>query len=290
MTIDEPQKRASKLKSIVNTPVIRIEPSQGWFSLRLCELSEYRELLYFFVWRDLKVRYKQTAIGVGWAVLQPVITMIVFTAIFGRFAKIPSDGLPYPIFSFSALIPWTYFATALNRSIASVVAESPLISKVYFPRLILPLAGTLAPMVDFSISLIVLLGMMVWYGADITWWLLSLPAFLLFALLTALAAGLWLSALNVRYRDVGHAVPFLIQIWMFCSPLVYPVSLIPEKYRLLYSLNPMAGVIEGFRWFLLGTASPDFAVMTVSAVVVLIILTGGLIFFKNMERTFADVV
>jgi lipopolysaccharide transport system permease protein len=290
MTIDEPQKRASKLQSIVNTSVIRIEPSQGWFSLRLPELLEYRELLYFLAWRDVQVRYKQTVIGVGWAVLQPVITMIVFTAIFGRFAKIPSDGVPFPIFTFSALIPWTFFATALNRSIASVVADAHLISKVYFPRLILPLAGTLVGIVDFSISLIVLLGMMVWYGVGITWWLLTLPAFLLFALLTALAAGLWLSALNVRYHDVGHAIPFLIQIWMFCSPVVYPVSLIPEKYRLLYSLNPMVGVIEGFRWSLLGTASPDFSVMTVSAVVVLIILTGGLIFFKKMERTFADVV
>src|SRR5882724_6614252 len=264
-------------------PTVIIEPRRGLLHLDLPAIWQYRELLYFLVWRDLKVRYKQTAIGVGWAVLQPVITMIVFTAIFGRFAKIPSDGLPYPIFSFSALIPWTYFATALNRSMASVVADSNLISKVYFPRLILPLAGTLAGIVDFSISLIVLLGMMVWYGIDITWWLLTLPAFLLFALLTAVAVGLWLSALNVRYHDIGHAIPFLVQIWMFCSPVVYPVSLIPEKYRLLYSFNPMAGVIEGFRWFLLGTASPDFAVMTVSAVVVLIILTGGLIFFKNME-------
>ena len=274
----------------LNIPMIRIEPSHGRMSLNLDEVWAYRELLYFLVWRDVKVRYKQTVIGVGWAVVQPVITMIVFTAIFGRFAKIPSDGLPYPIFSFSALIPWTYFATALNRSIVSVVAESQLISKVYFPRRILPLAGTLAALIDFSISLVVLLGMMVWYGVDITWRLLTLPAFLLFALLTALAAGLWFSAINVRYRDVGHVVPFLIQIWMFCSPVVYPVSLIPEKYRLLYSLNPMVGVIEGFRWFLLGTERPDFSVMTISAVVVLIILTGGLIFFKNMERTFADVV
>src|SRR6266436_2921513 len=290
MTIDEPQKRASKLPSIVNTPVIRIEPSQGWFSLRLWQLLEYQELLYFLAWRDVKVRYKQTVIGVGWAVLQPVITMIVFTAIFGRFAKIPSDGLPYPIFSFSALIPWTYFATALNRSMASVVAESQLISKVYFPRLILPLAGTLAGIVDFSISLIVLLGMMVWYGVDITWWLLTLPAFMLFALLTALAVGLWLSALNVRYRDVGHAVPFLIQIWMFLSPVAYPVSLVPEKWRLLYSLNPMVGVIEGFRWALLGKESPDFKLIAVSTAVVVALLLGGLVYFKRIERTFADVV
>jgi lipopolysaccharide transport system permease protein len=290
MTIVETEIRASKLQSVVDTSVIRIEPSRGWSSLGLGEVLEYRELLYFLAWRDVMVRYKQTVIGVGWAVLQPVTTMIVFTAIFGRFAQIPSDGLPYPLFSFTGLIPWTYFATALNRSIASVVAESHLISKVYFPRLILPLAATLAGIVDFSISLIVLLGMMVWYGVDITWWLLTLPAFLLFALLTAVAVGLWLSALNVRYHDVGHAIPFLVQIWMFCSPVVYPVSLVPEKYRLLYSLNPMAGVIEGFRWALLGKASPDFSVMTVSAVVVLIILTGGLFFFKKMEQTFADVV
>jgi len=290
MTTVETEMQAAKLAPEVDIPVIRIEPSRGWISLRLYELWEYRELLYFLVWRDVKVRYKQTVIGVGWAVLQPVITMIVFTAIFGRFAKIPSDGLPYPIFAYSALIPWSYFATALNRSIASVVAESHLISRVYFPRLILPLAGTVSGIVDFSISFILLLGMTVWYGVDITWWSLTLPAFLLFALLTALAVGLWLSALNVRYRDVGYAVPFLIQIWMFCSPVVYPVSMIPEKYRLLYSLNPMAGVIEGFRWVLLGKASPDFSVMAVSAVAVLIILTGGLVFFKNMERTFADVV
>ena len=290
MSVIESELQAIKLQPIADISVIRIEPSRGWVSVKLSELWTYRELLYFVAWRDVKVRYKQTVIGVAWAVLQPVITMIVFTTIFGRFAKIPSDSLPYPIFFFSGLMPWTYFATALNRSIASVVAESHLISKVYFPRLILPLAGTLPGIVDFSISLIVLLGMMVWYRVDITWRLLTLPVFLLFALLTALAAGLWLSALNVRYRDVGHAVPFLIQIWMFCSPVVYPVGLIPEKYRLLYSFNPMVGVIEGFRWSLLVTARPDFSVMTVSAVAVLIILTGGLIFFKKMERTFADVV
>jgi lipopolysaccharide transport system permease protein len=271
-------------------PVIRIEPSRGWVALRLPDLWEYRELLYFLVWRDLKIRYKQTIFGASWAILQPLATMVIFTVIFGRFVKIPSDGLPYSIFAYTALLPWNYFASALNRCIGSVVGEGHLISKVYFPRLILPLAGTLSGIVDFLISFTLVLGMMVWYGFGFRWLMLTVPFFLLFAMLTALAVGLWLSALNVRYRDVGHTIPFLIQIWMFCSPVVYPVSMIPEKYRLLYGLNPMAGVIEGFRWALLGKASPDFSVMVVSGIAVLVILVGGLFFFKNMERTFADVV
>ena len=271
-------------------PVIRIEPPRSWVALRLRDLWEYRELLYFLVWRDLKVRYKQTIFGASWAILQPLTTMVIFTVIFGRFAKIPSDGLPYSIFAYTALLPWNYFAMALNRCIGSVVGEAHLISKVYFPRLILPLAGTLSGIVDFLISFTLVLGMMVWYGFGFRWLMLTVPLFLLFALLTALAVGLWLSALNVRYRDVGHTIPFLIQIWMFCSPVVYPVSMIPEKYRLLYGLNPMAGVIEGFRWALLGKASPDFSVMAVSGIAVLVILAGGLFFFKNMEQTFADVV
>ena len=273
-----------------NIPVIRIEPPHGWVSLGLRDLWEYRELLYFLVWRDLKVRYKQTIIGAGWAVLQPLTTMIIFTAIFGHFAKIPSDGLPYSIFAYTALLPWNYFATALNRCIVSVVGDAHLISKVYFPRLILPISGTVSGIADFLISFILLLGMMVWYGIGITWWVVTLPLFLGFAFLTVLAIGLWLSALNVRYRDVGYTTSFLVQIWMFLSPVVYPVSMIPEKYRLLYSLNPMAGVIEGFRWALLGKASPDFSVMAISGVVVLLILAGGLIFFRYMERTFADLI
>ena len=220
--------------------------------LGLKSIWEYRELLYFLVWRDLKVRYKQTVIGIGWAVLQPLITMLTLTVIFGHFAKIPSDGVPYPIFAFCGLLPWTYFATALNRCIMSVVADSHVISKIYFPRLILPIAGTISGLVDFSISLVLFLGFMGWYEIGITWWLLTLPFFLMFALITALAVGLWLSALNVRYRDVTYTIPFLIQVWMFASPVVYPVNLIPEKWRFLYSLNPMAGVIEGFRWALLG--------------------------------------
>jgi lipopolysaccharide transport system permease protein len=270
--------------------VIRIEPPRSWVALRLRDLWEYRELLYFLVWRDLKVRYKQSIIGIGWVVIQPLFTMLIFTVIFGKFARIPSDGLPYPIFAFSGLLPWNYFASSLNRSIMSVVGDAHLISKVYFPRLILPLVGTVTGLVDFLISFTLVLGMMVWYGFGFRWVMLTVPLFIFFALLTALAVGLWLSALNVRYRDVGHTIPFLIQIWMFCSPVVYPVSMIPEKYRLLYGLNPMAGVIEGFRWALLGKASPDFSVMAVSGIAVLAILAGGLFFFKNMEQTFADVV
>jgi lipopolysaccharide transport system permease protein len=272
------------------TQFVRIDPPGGWFSLGLHELWKYRELLYFLAWRDLKVRYKQTAIGIGWAVLQPVVSMIIFTVIFGRFAKIPSDGVPYPLFAFTALLPWNYFAGALQRCTGSVVSDAHLISKVYFPRLILPMAGSVSSMVDFLVSFILLLGMMIWYQIAISWWVLVLPSFLLLALLTALAVGLWLSAVNVRYRDVGHTIPFLVQIWMFVSPVVYPVSMIPEKYRLLYSLNPMAGVIEGFRWALLGKAGPDFSVMAVSACVVLVLLIGGLVFFRSMEQSFADVV
>jgi lipopolysaccharide transport system permease protein len=267
-----------------------IEPRNGSFNLDLRAIWQYRELLYFLVWRDLKVRYKQTVIGIGWAVLQPVITMIIFTAVFGGLVKMPSDGLPYPIFFYSALLPWNYFAGALQRCVASVVGDAALVSKVYFPRLILPLAGTVSGLVDFAVSLVILLGMIFWYKIRFSWAVLMLPLFLILALSTALAVGLWLSALNVRFRDVGHTIPFLIQVWMYSSPIVYPVSVVPMKYRYLYSLNPMAGVIEGVRWALLGKQSPDFSVMAISVAVVLVLIAGGLIFFRNMERTFADVV
>jgi lipopolysaccharide transport system permease protein len=267
-----------------------IEPRRGLFHLDLRAIWHYRELLYFLVWRDLKVRYKQTVIGIGWAVLQPVITMIIFTAVFGGLVKMPSDGLPYPIFFYSALLPWNYFAGALQRCVVSVVGDAALVSKVYFPRLILPLAGTVSGLVDFAVSFVILLGMIVWYKIGLSWTVLMLPLFLILALSTALAVGLWLSALNVRFRDVGHTIPFLIQVWMYSSPIVYPVSVIPMKYRYLYSLNPMAGVIEGFRWALLGKQSPEFSVIAISVAVVLVLIAGGLIFFRNMERTFADVV
>jgi len=276
--------------STVSESIVLIEPKKGLLHLDLQGLWQYRELLYFLVWRDLKVRYKQTVIGVGWAVFQPFISMIIFTLIFGKLAKIPSDGLPYSLFVYSALLPWNYFASALQRCVASVVGDAPLISKVYFPRLILPLAGTVSGLADFLVSFVLLLGMMAFYRIGVSLSILTLPFFLLLALSTALAIGLWLSALNVRYRDIGYTIPFIVQVWMYASPIVYPVSMLPEKYHFLYSLNPMAGVIEGFRWALLGKQSPDFWVMSISAAVVLILLVGGLVFFRNMERTFADVV
>ena len=274
----------------LNIPTIRIEPTQGWAALKLHELWAYRELLYFLAWRDIKVRYKQTVIGVGWTILQPLMTMVVFTMIFGNFAKVPSDGVPYPIFAYSALLPWNLFAGALNRCTMSLVGSANLITKVYFPRLIVPASATIAGILDFAISFVFLLGMMLWYHIVPTWGALALPFFLFLTLVTVLAVGLWLSALNVRYRDVGQAIPFLIQIWMFLCPVAYPTSLVPEKWRLLYSLNPMVGVIEGFRWALLGKASPDLRILGISSLVLIVILLGGLFYFKRIERTFADVV
>jgi lipopolysaccharide transport system permease protein len=271
-------------------PFICIEPSHRWVSLNLRELWTYRELLYFLAWRDVKVRYKQTAIGAAWAVLQPFLTMVIFGMVFKKFANVPSDGLPYAIFAYTALLPWTLFAGAVNRSSLSIVGQASIISKVYFPRLIVPVSATVSGVVDFAAAFILLIGMMFWYGIVPTWAILTLPLFLLFALTTALAIGLWLSALNVKYRDVTHAVPFLIQIWLFASPIAYPVSLVPEKWRLLYSLNPLAGVIEGFRWALLGKESPDFGVIAISASAVIALLSTGVIYFKRTERTFADVV
>jgi lipopolysaccharide transport system permease protein len=269
---------------------VTIQASNGLFHLNLNTVWHYRELLYFLIWRDIKVRYKQTAIGAGWAILQPLTTMVIFTIVFGNFAKIPSDDLPYPIFTYTALLPWNYFAQAIGRSGVSVVGSANLISKVYFPRLIIPLSAAVAPLVDFAIAFVILLGMMAWFGIEPTWGLLVLPLFLLMALATALAVGLWLSALNVRYRDVGYIIPFLIQIWMYASPVAYPVGLVPEKWRLLYSLNPMAGVIEGFRWAILNKELPNFEVMGASGIIVMILLLGGLIYFRRMERIFADIV
>jgi lipopolysaccharide transport system permease protein len=242
------------------------------------------------IWRDIKVRYKQTAMGVAWAIFQPLLTMGIFTVIFGRFVKVPSEGLPYPIFAFAALLPWTFFSEAITRSSTSLVGDANLIRKVYFPRLIMPLASVTSPIVDFSFSFLVLLGMMAWFGIAPGWGMLALPIFLILALLTALSMGLWLSALNVRYRDVRYTVPFLTQLWMYASPVVYPLSLVPEKWHVVYGLNPMVGVIEGFRWALLGKESPDLRVMAISAAVVTLLLIGGLVFFRRMERTFADVI
>jgi lipopolysaccharide transport system permease protein len=277
-------------QSASGAPVITIEASRGWVALNLRELWSYRELIYFLIWRDIKVRYKQTVLGAAWAVLQPLVTMVVFTVVFRKFANVPSDGLPYPIFAYTALLPWQLFAGAVTRSSTGLVGQANLIRKIYFPRLIVPISGTVSGLVDFAVAFVILLGLMVWYGIAPTWGMLAMPIFLLLALATALAIGLWLSPLNVRYRDVGHTVPFVVQLWMFASPVAYPVSLVPEQWRLLYSLNPLAGVIEGFRWALLGKESPDFMVIAVSSAVVLLLLVSGLVYFKRMERPFVDVI
>ena len=271
-------------------PTVVIQPSKGRFHFDLRAVWEYRELLYFLVWRDVKVRYKQTVLGVAWAVLQPLLTMAIFTVVFGSFASIPSDGLPYSIFAYTALLPWQYFSQAISHSGDSLVNSANLISKVYFPRLVVPIAATLAPLVDFAVAFVILLGMMVWFGVAPTWDLLALPLFLLLALLTALAVSLFLSALNVQYRDVRYTIPFLVQFWMYASPVAYPVSLVPKKWQLFYSLNPLVGVIDGFRWALLGKVRPNFGAMAVSAGIVVLLLLGGISYFKRMERTFADVI
>jgi lipopolysaccharide transport system permease protein len=274
----------------IGMPSVRIAPSHGWGSLRLGDLWAYRELLYFLVWRDVKVRYKQAALGAAWTVIQPLITMMIFTVIFSYFAKIPTGGIPYPLFVFSALLPWNYFAAAFARGGNSLLGDAHLIEKVYFPRFILPLCAVATPLVDFLFSFLVLLGVMLWFGIMPTLNVVFLPFFVCLALLTALATGLWLAPLNVRYRDIGHTIPFLIQVWMYASPVVYPIDMIPERWRLLYSLNPMVGVIEGFRWALLGNRRPAFELMEVSSAMVLLLLWGGAIFFRRTEHTFADIV
>ena len=276
--------------SMTRVPTVVIQPTKGLFHLELGALWQYRELLRTLVWRDIKVRYKQTAIGAGWAIIQPLMTMVIFTVVFGKLAKIPSDGLPYPVFAYTALLPWTYFAQGLTRSGNSLVGNSNLITKVYFPRLLMPVSALGAPTVDFLLSFLILLGLMAWYGITPTWSVLALPLLLLLAVLTAITAGLWLSPINVKYRDVNYTLPFLTQFWMYASPVVYPVSLVPEQWRWVYCLNPMVGVIEGFRWALLGKQSPDFMVVAVSASVVFVFFLGGVVFFKRMERIFADVV
>lgn len=259
-------------------------------SLKLHELWEYRELLYFLIWRDIKVRYKQTALGVSWAILQPFLTMVVFSIFFGRLAKIPTDGLPYPIFSFAALVPWTFFAQGLSHAANSLVGSGNLIKKIYFPRLVVPIAGVLAGLVDLGLALLVLLGMMLYYGIVPSLHVFWLPLFLLLALMTALGAGLWLAALNVQYRDVRYVVPFLTQLWLFATPIAYPSSLLHEPWRTLYGLNPMVGVVEGVRWALVGTAPDASALIGVSTLISVALLSGGALYFRRMEKTFADVM
>jgi lipopolysaccharide transport system permease protein len=271
-------------------PVLQIRPSGGWVALRLGELWAYRELLYFLTWRDIKVRYKQTLLGAAWAVIQPLFTMVVFSLFFGRLAKIPSDGLPYPIFSFTALVPWTLFVYGLSQSSNSLVASANLIRKIYFPRLVIPIASLLSGLVDFLIAFGVLLGMMLFYGILPGLNILWLPLLVLLALVTSLGVGLWLCALNVEYRDVKYVIPFLTQVWMFATPIAYPSSLLSEPWRTVYGLNPMVGVIEGFRWALLGSATRPGPMLVVSAAVAVALLFSGAFYFRRMERNFADLV
>jgi lipopolysaccharide transport system permease protein len=270
--------------------VTYIRPSRGWTSLQLHELWEYRELVYFLIWRDIKVRYKQTALGAGWAIIQPVFTMLVFSLFFGRLAKMPSDGVPYHLFSMAGLVPWTFFANGLVQSSNSTVGSAQLIQKVYFPRLVIPVAAVLSGVVDFLLSFSVLIALILAAGVSITAGVLWLPLLLLLALATALGVGLWLAALNVLYRDVRYILPFVVQLWMFATPIAYPSSLLHEPWRTVYGLNPMVGVVEGFRWALLGTKTAPGPLLVVSAVASLAILIGGAYYFRRMERTFADVV
>ena len=267
-----------------------IEPAHGWPTINFQELRQYGDLFYFLVWRDIKVRYKQTAIGAAWAIIQPFFTMVVFSLFFGQLAKIPSEGVPYPIFSYTALLPWTFFANAMSQSSNSLVGSANLISKVYFPRLIIPCSAVLTGLVDFALAFVVLIGMMVYYGIYPSWNVLWLPAFLLLALAAALGVGLWLSALNVEYRDVRYVIPFLTQIWLFATPVIYPSSLLHGYWKMLLGLNPMTGVIEGFRWALLGTGSVSVEMLGISILTTATLLVTGAFYFRRMERTFADIV
>jgi lipopolysaccharide transport system permease protein len=272
-------------------PVTVIQPSSGWVPLRLSELWQYREILYFLIWRDIKVRYKQTVIGAAWAIVQPLMTMVVFSVFLGGLAKVPSDGIPYPVFSFCALVPWTFFSSGLMQSSHSLVSSSHLITKVYFPRLLIPTARVLAGLPDLGLAFLVLVGIIWYYGLrpsplSVLW----LPVFIALALVTALGFGFWLSALNVKYRDIQHAIPFLTQLWLFATPIAYPSSLLPEPWRTFYALNPMVGVVEGFRWALLGSGHSPGPVSAASALTALLVLVTGAFFFRRVERTFADVI
>jgi lipopolysaccharide transport system permease protein len=270
---------------------IRIAPSKGWVSLKLSELWEYRELLYFLIWRDVKVRYKQTAIGAAWAIIQPLMTMVVFSIFFGKLGKIPSDGIPYPLFSYAGLLPWTFFASGLGKASESLVSSSNLIKKVYFPRLTVPISAVLSGLPDFALSFLIMVLLMFYYGVyPSSSALLLLPLFLLLALVTSLGVGLWLAALNVKYRDVRYIVPFITQFWMFATPIAYPASLLQKPWRTVYGLNPMVGVVEGFRWSLLKTSAAPGPIILISSLAAVVILVTGAFYFRRMEKMFADVV
>lgn len=270
--------------------VLLLKPTRGWGSLNLGEMWKFRELTYFLLWRDLKVRYKQTVLGASWAILQPFLSMVVFSIFFGGFLNVPSEGVPYPIFSYAALLPWGVFSKALNDAGRSLVANRSMITKIYFPRMVIPLSSVLSGLVDFSIAFVVLLGMMWYFRIAPTSNIWTLPFFLILALITALGVGLWLSAMNVLYRDIGYIIPFLTQFWFYITPIVYPASEVPEQLRYLYALNPMVGVVEGFRWAILNTSTPPGPMVAVSAVISVLILISGMFYFRRMERTFADMV
>ena len=274
---------------LVSTKTI-IRPSKGWVPLRLRDLWEYRELLYFLTWRDIKVRYKQTVLGAAWAIIQPFFTMVVFSLFFGRLAKIPSDGIPYPLFAFAALVPWTFFANGLSQSSNSLVGSAELITKVYFPRLIIPVSSILSGLIDFVIAFAVFILMALYYGISPSISIIVLPFLLLLGFITALGVGLWLSALNVRFRDVRYIIPFLTQFWLFATPIAYPSSLLSEPWRTVYGMNPMVGVVEGFRWALLGTETAPGAMIIVSSLVAVCLLVSGVFYFKRVEKYFADVI
>jgi lipopolysaccharide transport system permease protein len=270
--------------------IVRIEPSKGWVSLKLRELWEYRELLYFLIWRDVKVRYKQTILGGSWAIIQPFFTMVVFSLFFGKLAKVPSDGIPYPIFTFAALVPWMFFANGLNQASNSLVGNSNLIKKVYFPRLSMPIALVLGGLIDFVLAFLMLIVMMFYYRMTPTVNVVWLPFFVILTVMTSLGASLWLSAMYVQFRDVRHIIPFLTQIWLFATPIAYPSSLLEEPWRTVYGINPMVGVVEGFRWALLGTQTAPGPTIAFSIIVAIGLLLSGAFYFRRMEKTFADVV
>jgi lipopolysaccharide transport system permease protein len=271
-------------------PLIRIEAAKAWPSLKLGELWAYRELIYFLIWRDIKVRYKQTVLGAGWAIVQPLFTMLLFSLFFGRLAKVPSDGIPYPLFSFTGLVPWSYFANGLTQASNSLVGNSSLIKKVYFPRLAIPTAKVLSALLDFGLAFVLLLGMTFYYRVHPSFRILWVPLFLLLAMVTALGASFWLSALNVRIRDVEQTLPFLTQIWLFATPIAYPSSLLSEPWRTLYGINPMVGVVEGFRWALLGANTAPGPMLIISSLVATAMLVSGAFWFRRLEKTFADVL
>jgi len=287
---NEPGSAGTLAMPIIERPVTIIRPSGGRITLDLRELWEYRDLLYLFAWRDIKVRYKQTMVGASWAIIQPFIAMVVLTIFFGKLARVPSEGIPYPIFAYSALVPWTYFVNVLTQSSNSLVSNRAVITRIYFPRLIIPMTTVMTGLLDFIIAFAILLGMMLFYGIVPTMALWTLPFFVLLGIGTALGIGLWLAALNVKYRDIGFTLPFLTQIWLFATPIAYPSSLVPERWRAIYGLNPMAGVVEGFRWALLGKTHPPTMLLAFSVIAVIVLLIGGLYFFRYKEDTFADVV